>query len=219
MRWEILVLTLCTIAIVLCGSVIEMIQYKPVYQNLFSKHSTYDRLGENADDWNSQVMTFLVGKKDQKLEFLNNNEVSHMQDVRSILDFLGMLYWAAVLGFLFILKVLWKNERKEMKQMLAKSIFWSAGILVGVLAIMMVFWLFDFTQAFDFFHKMLFPQGNWTFPYSSPLIQLYPHEFFLDFGKVIAGVATAKLVLLAIVSFAYLKIFRNRALDKQSESI
>ena len=57
------------------------------------------------------------------------------------------------------------------------------GVIAGFVALGV--WAFiDFNGFFGAFHGVLFPQGNWTFPYDSLLICALPTEFWIGMGVV-----------------------------------
>jgi len=57
-------------------------------------------------------------------------------------------------------------------------------------AVLSVFSLGAWDQAFDTFHQLLFAEGTWRFAFSDSLIRLYPEQLFLDASLAIAVFAS-----------------------------
>lgn len=77
-------------------------------------------------------------------------------------------------------------------------------LVIGVLG---GFALLAFGVAFELFHRVLFPGGNWAFPADSLLIRLYPYEFWQ-----LSATAFGALAMLGGASVWYLARRRARAL-------
>ena len=100
------------------------------------------------------------------------DEAAHMRDVRAVL--LGFLV-AAAIAALFLVWSLWRGRRDaETWRALSRA---GALIVVGVVVVGLLGAL-AFGLAFELFHRILFPGGNWSFPASSLLVRLYPLAFW-----------------------------------------
>ena len=101
-----------------------------------------------------------------------DDEAGHMRDVRVVLyAFLGAgAAAAAVLAYALIGRsrdpATWRAIRR------------AAALLVAGLVILGVVGVLAFGVAFELFHRVLFPGGNWAFPPDSNLIRLYPYAFW-----------------------------------------
>lgn len=105
--------------------------------------------------------------------FFTRNEVSHLHDVsvvyaatRLILGFLALFSWT------ILIFSLWKKIN------LGRNVFLSARNIMVFVLLLSISSLLLFPAFFDFFHRVLFPQGNWEFPESSVLIQIFPFDFW-----------------------------------------
>ncbi len=138
-----------------------------------------------------QTMVYLRGDREnliveteisgRQAEFYNENEKSHMADVRVLfvgavtLRALAMLAILAIFGLLLILEH-------------GRALYWlGSGFLRVCLAIGILAALFgllaatDFTKYFTLFHELFFSQGNWMFdPRESRMINMLPEGFFSD---------------------------------------
>ncbi len=138
-----------------------------------------------------QTMIYLRGDREnliveteingQMSEFYNEDEKSHMADVRVLfvhsvtLRALAILACIAIFGLLLILehgKALWYLSGGFLRVCLAIL------ILVGLLGLLAAT---DFTKYFTIFHEIFFSQGNWEFdPRVSRMINMLPEGFFSD---------------------------------------
>ncbi len=99
----------------------------------------------------------------------DENESAHMTDVAWLVR-IGLL--VLVLASMLLLAL--KPD--------ARTIYYGAGILIGLLTILT---LLPFDSIFTKFHQIFFPQGNWQFPADSTIIQFYPFEFFFKYSVFI----------------------------------
>jgi integral membrane protein (TIGR01906 family) len=128
----------------------------------------------------------LVHRSGDKL--FKDGEVSHMADVKAVI--LSTFGAGALLLLLGLIAVLYLRKRSRggvRRGLFAGSIVTLVLILgLGTLAVL------GWQQFFTEFHRIFFADGSWTFSLDDTLIRLFPGQFWIDAGLVIAG-----LVLLA----------------------
>ena len=124
---------------------------------------------------------------------LGADERSHMVDVRTVLLPLAAL---EALATAVLVAVVAANRRSvAVWRAIARG---SAG-LAGAGIVLGVAVLFFFDAAFLLFHRVFFPQGNFSFdPRTQRLTQLFPDQFWTDtsIAIVLAGLAIAVVVTL-----------------------
>lgn len=100
------------------------------------------------------------------------DEAGHLRDVRLV------LYAFLTVALASVLLVGWALVRRGQEPAMWRALARGGAILaVGLVAIGAVAAL-AFTTAFELFHRLLFPGGNWEFPATSSLIRLYPYGFW-----------------------------------------
>lgn len=100
----------------------------------------------------------------------NYDEIGHLLDVRKVLFtvIIFLIVALIILFFLYMNRIPYRFNRRS-------RLFFGAAFGVGV---------FTFVSAalfpafFEVMHPILFPQGNFTFPETSPLIQAFPVSFW-----------------------------------------
>ena len=104
--------------------------------------------------------------------FYDPDEQAHMRDVRVVLyGFLGL----AVVSLVFIILSLVRAPRDAARwTALGRGGIW----LIVAMIVLGLFAFFAFETVFTLFHEIFFPGGNWSFPDTSHLIQLYPEPFW-----------------------------------------
>ena len=117
----------------------------------------------------SQIMQFLLHGSSLGASFMPN-EIAHMVDVRRVM-IAFLLAGCAAVGWLLAIDAIPRASLKKV----------ALGYLIG---------LPFFPVLFYVFHFIFFPQGNWQFPRSSMLIQLFPFYFFF--------VCTAAILLVSL---------------------
>ncbi len=139
--------------------------------------------------------------EDGKLLF-NEREVSHMQDVKGVIQ--GTLAtWYASLGLLALLGLwTWRAHLLASYRQGLRRGGWltiGLGMLIGsivVIGIAMnpdVFWNF-----FAWFHSLFFKGNTWIFAYSDTLIRLFPIRFWQDTFLAAAFIVLAGGLALAL---------------------
>jgi integral membrane protein (TIGR01906 family) len=155
--------------------------------------STDDRMtyGSYAVDYLSnwsgpRYLGDLVHRGGDKL--FKDGEVSHMADVKLVI--LSTFGAGALLVLFSIIAILYLRRRSTggiRRGLFAGSIVTLVIILgLGTLAVL------GWQQFFTEFHRIFFADGSWTFSLDDTLIRLFPGQFWIDAGMVIAA-----LVLLA----------------------
>jgi integral membrane protein (TIGR01906 family) len=130
---------------------------------------------------NLNIVRFIQGKEALDEAFTRMERI-HMHDVKHLFS-IGEACFSLSLGYfllaLFFLPRLRKGET------LYQVMVWSGGTILCLGGAALLFMMFDFQIFFIGFHKVFFPQGNWSFSPHSLLIQLYPKPFFKAMGKVV----------------------------------
>ncbi len=114
------------------------------------------------------------------ISFLTEEEQSHMKDVKVVITSLKFLYYASLLFLLSLFTSLFFYNKKNFKgKLFYQKTFTYSGIAILVLSLVFsILVLLAFPLFWDYFHKILFPQGNWLFSSDSTLIKLFPLGFF-----------------------------------------
>jgi integral membrane protein (TIGR01906 family) len=110
------------------------------------------------------------------------DEVSHMSDVRFVVQVALSLWAAATIGLVIVSVSIGLNR-------LRRSLRAGAWLTLGAFVAIGLLTLLSFDQLFTAFHEVLFEDGTWTFPTDSTLLGLYPERFWIN--------ATGALVLLS----------------------
>ncbi len=130
---------------------------------------------------------------------VNEREISHMQDVRYVMD---GLYDAAVIAagvvLVLVLYLLYRAERRELASAIRGGIWLGAVIIAGIVAASLI----NFDVFFEAFHGLFFQSGTWLFYAQDTLIQLYPEPFWMDaVWKYGVAIAIELAVLFGLSAF------------------
>lgn len=141
-------------------------------------------------------------------QVLDPAEISHMRDVRGVF---GGFAIAAIVSVAGLGLVAWRTRRRSRgavewaeratsrlaaREAVARGASWLAVLLVvlGVLAVV------AFDAAFQLFHEILFPGGNFNFdPRTEKLVQLFPEQFWSE-----TALAYGALAILVSIGVAWL---------------
>lgn len=130
------------------------------------------------------------------------DEAGHLRDVRLVLyAFLAAgAAGAAVLAYALIARsrdpATWRGIRR------------GAALLVAGLVVLGIAGVLAFGVAFEIFHRVLFPGGNWAFASDSNLIRLYPYAFW--------QLSAAAFGVLALAGAALTWAYAGRQMRRQT---
>jgi integral membrane protein (TIGR01906 family) len=130
----------------------------------------------------------LVNRSGEKL--FQDGEVSHMADVKLVI--LSAFGVGALLILVSIAIIIYLRRRSTggvRRGLFAGSIV-TLALIGGLAGLALLGWEQFFTE----FHRIFFANGTWTFALEDTLIRLFPGQFWID-----AGIVIAALVLLAAV--------------------
>lgn len=151
-------------------------------------------------------------KSRSSVAFFTENEISHMVDVRALLLKIFILFYGSliILIILLILLIL-KNPGRRLAAIGRIFVISSSAVLF--IFILLYFLSMNFSNLFDNFHFIFFPQGNYMFSENSLLITLFSFNFFYQFfiRLVISSSILSSLFLLSGIFFLNThKIFLKR---------
>ena len=101
----------------------------------------------------------------------NENELSHLFDVRT--DIFGVLVASMIVAVVLVYFLL---NRPGFQVLNTVKILSYVATGLGVFTVLTIIF---FSPSFELFHRLLFPQGNYAFPATSPLIQAFPPSFWM----------------------------------------
>ena len=140
--------------------------------------------------------------------FYGADEIGHLHDVRFVLfALLGL----AVVSVGVLVVAAWQGRRDAG---LWRTVSAAGATLAVATLAMGVFAAVAFSFAFELFHRLLFPGGNWSFdPTSQRLVQLYP----LAFWQLAAGALAALLIAGGLATW-WLARRRSRGLTRGTDA-
>jgi hypothetical protein len=197
------------------------------YENLYEENEVYLIL--NRDDVlrvTLKIFNFfkyrqelLPGDCDTRVRFNNgsdtytvnfrDNEIMHLEDVRSLLLKIFILYCTAIFFFLITTFFIIRAKSIIILKDLGLVFMISSGV---VLFFILLLYLIgnNFPFLFDRFHRIFFPQGNYSFPSGSLIITIFPFGFFYDFFlRIILSSAVLSAIIMAVGTIL-ITIFRLR---------
>ncbi|XAS64996.1 TIGR01906 family membrane protein [Pseudarthrobacter sp. So.54] len=164
--------------------------------------STDDRMtyGSYAVDYLSnwagpRYLGELVQRGGEKL--FKGGEVSHMADVKVVI--LSAFGAGAVLLLLSLVAVIYLRRRS--RGGVRRGLFAGALIALVIILSLGVLGVLGWEQFFTQFHSVFFASGTWTFSLQDTLIRLFPAQFWVDGGIVIAGLVLIVSLLTLILTW------------------
>lgn len=137
--------------------------------------------------WSKVSFDYLLN--DQPLSWLANQklpdgsplyvdrELSHMLDVKNLIQLMFTVWWIFLTAILGIGLLLWRAGRiKDYWQALSSGGWLTIGLIAAVLILVVI----SFNSLFTDFHRLFFSGDSWLFLFSDTLIRLFPMKFWQD---------------------------------------
>ncbi len=150
------------------------------YQEEVARLNSASRYAE-APALAREIASFYTEGKPLPADKLEEREITHLQDVKRILDGATYALYALTALYLALIFALYKTTKKfkTFVSYVKKSLLSGSILLLILLAgLALIFTSFHFF--FDKFHYLFFEQGTWNFPEESNLIKTFPEQFFVD---------------------------------------
>lgn len=174
----------------------------PLYEALFERHSVSERTGitpEGLAHVGREVQAYFASGSDDPLlvtvrvygeprTLFNENEVSHMADVKELFLRVYRVQWlSSVLLVVLTLLAAWRL-RRDAYLVIGSWLRRGAALTAGVILVLGLLSAVAFRQVFTVFHYIGFPQGNWVFdPRTEYLVQVFPFGFWRDITLLIGA--------------------------------
>jgi integral membrane protein (TIGR01906 family) len=184
------------------------------YDNSFDQYGVYDELGvqgvRNTVDY---LINYLTSGNTEiesiaAFDVFTPEEKAHLEDVQNLITWLKALSIAAlVLLFAIIMRFrVQENFNDNVRRVLVYGAITAFALLVITFVLSL-----NFPAFFDVFHKVLFPQGNYTFTANHLLIKMFPQGFFNNYArKIMFHTLILGLVLLFLGSSSALAVRNPR---------
>lgn len=159
----------------------------------YSQHTIRYLLGREQDP----NLKLVVGG--QERWFLNDKEVSHMQDVQALFRLARRMTVGLLLGLGVALLITYRRGQLHLVySWLTQGA--ATALAIGGASVFLISQ--DFTSAFTLFHELSFTNDLWLLnPAEDLLINLLPEAFFAAAAKAVAYRSCGLLLLLILVSY------------------
>jgi Predicted membrane protein len=144
----------------------------------------------------------------QNAPCFHDYEAAHMADCRALISLdRTVMILAGVSALALTAAALLRGNRERF----CRGILTGLRIMGGVLAVLLIWALADFTGLFVTFHKAAFPNGGWVLNLQTDLlIRLMPTEFFIRLGLRGLLRFIALPVILAVCAHIVRKVNRDQ---------
>jgi len=174
-----------------------------------------DRYGFSLEDrlrWSAVDINFLLGVEeisyyddfflDDGSPMHNARELSHMQDVKDLVDLFKRVWLFGVVILITAAIVTWR--RGGLKN-LYESILKGSRLTFYVMITLGLLSLLAFGFLFVGFHRIFFEGNTWIFYYSDTFIRLYPERFWRDIIAYLAVFTLLEAGLIYLLARRWIK--------------
>jgi integral membrane protein (TIGR01906 family) len=193
--------------IILFSSLFSYVFNFNYYDKEYVKYNIYGRFQkEQAINATQNIMGFFNSKNVLDSNFFNENEISHLTDVKNIIDNTRLVYIISLILFWGIQVYYFFFQKKYFMSFFSRMLLVSG--LFSIL-LLILFGVLYFTSGFDFvflkFHQLFFT-GNYSFnPAISNMKALFPDEFFSDMATSIYLITQLKAAFLSVSGYLFIK--------------
>ena len=190
------------------------------FENEYIKYEIADKLDLEIPiimDITDHILNYLRGNEDNLSyiledgrDFFNEQDLFHMQDVREIFITVFNFNWFLIIS-LIILLLIFIYIKGDWKNILPNLYFINLFLFFIISSVIFILCLVVFKEMFYFFHSILFDNNLWLFqPQSDLMIQLFPLEFFKDFGVRLVMIFIVFIFLLTLFFIKWKRIVKNK---------
>jgi integral membrane protein (TIGR01906 family) len=134
----------------------------------------------------------------QSRPLFNDKEVTHMEDVQSLIQFFLRMQLVAAAVVVLRLGVTVAVDRATAP--LGRELLWSTGLMVALVVVVGVLSLMDFDALWTRFHQIAFRNDLWLLDTTSDyLIMLFPEPFWFTATIRMATTVALQTVLVAVI--------------------
>lgn len=182
------------------------------YDKKYQQYNVYDRFSrEQALSATENLFGFFKSNNELDTDFFNEQEISHLSDVKLLIQKANILYYSSIIIFWIILLIYYLKHKKHFVKYFSKVLFYSGICTISLLLITVLIYIATgFNFLFLKFHEVFFV-GNYSFdPNISNMKALFPDEFFFDISLAILTTTIMKALFLIVLG-----LIINRKLFKQ----
>lgn len=195
-----------------CGIFVLLIILTPVIISFFSfaltlgdsrvadinidRYSSYNK--NSAKEVTHMLLNYFSSSEKElpRIEVFSVLERQHLWDVKNVIRNVLFALW--ILLIIWVILFIFSVNRY-------RALFFGGWLTIAMTILAVII---PFSWLFGVFHKIFFPQGNYMFDASNPLIQMYPASFFYAYAFRI-GIITVGFAL-AFVLIGWLLSKKNR---------
>lgn len=161
----------------------------------------------------------VVTNEGVSLSIFNEREVTHMVDVRNLMQFFWKIHEGLFILILSSLTISFITFRDDPLLKIAVNVRLASLAGIGLFGILASLIFTGFDSAFYKFHELMFTNDLWILNESTDrLLQMYPRDFWYWVTFRLASATTVVIALMFGFSQLYLKI-RKSGSDSRPESI
>lgn len=128
----------------------------------------------------ANTLNFLQNKEPLLVDY-TEDEISHLNDVKRLMRMASHYFVFVLVIEIFLLIAIYQIDKKQFY----KPFLYGGMVSTAVLLLTLLWALVDFSSLFNLFHQIFFPMGNWIFPSTGKLVNLFPASFFFQITKEI----------------------------------
>lgn len=189
----------------------------PLYETLFERHAVSERTGitpEGLAHVGREVQGYFASSGNDPLSvtvringvprtLFNENEVSHMADVKALFLRVYRVQWMSAAVLVALGLVAGWRLRREAFLIVASWLRRGAVLTAAVILVLGLLSVVAFQQVFTLFHYIGFPQGNWAFdPRTEYLVRVFPFGFWRDITLFIGVAVLLESAVVWLISAA-----------------
>lgn len=162
--------------------------------NFYIKQFTPTQITDSNISDLKNIYSFLQNKTQLNTNF-TQSEASHLKDVKIIFSIASYIFYISLI--LFIIIIVYFILSKKYNLIFKWLFIWSL-LSLFIILIFLLATILNFTETFQLFHRIFFPQWNREFAENSRLITLFPESFFISISQNIF--ITISVISIFIVS-------------------
>ncbi len=209
--WVVFILLVINIPFVLyLHNAKTMVFDEKFHQQLFIKYDTYSEFSD-IEEINSELIDYLKYGGTLDIDVFNEKEITHMKDVRNLVQSSIILLNVLLVLFLILLISLYYIDKEK----IGLSLIIGGGLTFLDAFVFFIITRFNFRWLFDKFHRIFFVGESWLFRSDETLVSMYQQGFFNDILVRIILNTFFMALLMIVVGLIIRKIYKYKIKNKK----
>lgn len=186
--------------IIILTNLLSLAYDKNFYLQIYKKTNIYSNFSSPklVEDFTNNLISYFRTNIILEQDFFSDQAKLHLADVKRLLHGAKIINLISIIILIISLTTL---IIKKQQRLLTGSLLYGSVLTLVMILMFSILAAFNFTSAFEKFHRIFFTNNLWLFPPDDNLIKFFPEQFFITFFNGLALRITIISGIIAISTY------------------